>query len=343
MTSQIRDETTGLEEKVAFLRSPRAYPHRPASVRAIGTHMSWLFLTGTLAYKLKKPVRYPFLDFTTVGRRRHYCATELRLNRRLAGEVYRRLVPLRKDAAGDLNLSGRGAITDWLVEMEQLPEEGMLDHALGAGAVPIDQVVSVAEKLGCFYAAERPRRHAGYDYIKHLYVESEVNRKLLGGAQTRLAPVVPSSLLDRVEQLLSRFAPAILERIKAGCIVEGHGDLRPEHVFLGPPPRVIDCLEFDRRMRLIDPYDEVNFLGLECELLGAPWVGPTVLDIVESFIGRRPEPGLMAFYGAFRMVLRARICMAHLLDSHPRNPDVWPRKATRYVQLAERQCLIAEG
>ena len=97
------------------------------------------------------------------------------------------------------------------------------------------------------------------------------------------------------------------------------------------------------RMRLLDPYDEVNYLGLECEFLGATWIRPLLLDVVDAHLGRRPERRLMATYGAFRATLRARICLAHLLDAAPMEPDRWPGEARQYLELAERECIKAGG
>lgn len=333
----------GLAEKIRFLGSPEAYDPAPAQVEVIETHMSVVFLTGTLAYKLKRPVRYPFLDFTTPEARLRYCRTELRLNRRLAGDVYRRVVALRMDASGRLSLGGGdGEIVDWLIEMEQLPADDMLDERIRAGRVSTDDVVGLAEVLGRFYAAARPQVRGGRAYLRHLRKESEVNRRLLlrqgwGTRSDRTA-----SLLDSVDGLLARWTPALLARIAAGRIVEGHGDLRPEHICLRRPIVTIDCLEFDREMRILDPYDEVNYLGLECERQGAGWIRPLLLATLDDILGGRPEPGLIHTYAAFRAVLRARICMAHLLDAEPMQPDRWPREAAGYLALAEEECLRAE-
>lgn len=332
-----------LRAKIAFLSAPRAYPHRPSQVRPIETHMSWLFLTGSTVYKFKKPVKFPFLDFSTLGRRRHYCEAELRLNRRLADDIYRRLVPLCVDAEGELNLDGRGKVVEWLIEMEQLPHADMLDVRLRNGRVSPGEITAVAERLGHFYARARSQRSAGYAYLRHLEIESGVNRKLLTHRRCGLPSSRTTAVLDRVEALLDRFKPAIVERVRSGCVIEGHGDLRPEHVVLGPTPRLIDCLEFDRSMRLLDPYDETNYLGLECEMLGAAWIRPLLLKTVDQLVGRPPDAGLLGFYGAFRAVLRARICVAHLLDQVPMDPERWPREAERYLDVAERECAIAEG
>ncbi|HEY0919290.1 hypothetical protein [Devosia sp.] len=334
----------GLAEKRRFLAAPAAYPHAPARVDVIETHMSCVFLTGTLAYKLKKPVRYPFLDFTTLAARRRVCLTEVRLNRRLAGDVYRRIVPLRRGREGGLTLGGdSGEIVDWLIEMEQLPAAEMLDNRIAAGRVMPAEIVDIGRILGRFYAAARPQVRGGGVYPRHLERESTVNRALLlrQGWATRTEP--NAALLGRVEGLLERWAPAIHARIAAGRIVEGHGDLRPEHICLRRPIVAIDCLEFDREMRILDPYDEVNYLGLECERQGAGWIRPLLLATLEDVLGGRPEPALLHTYGAFRAVLRARICMAHLLDPEPQRPEHWPAAAQAYLALAEAECIRAGG
>ena len=332
-----------LAEKVSFLSSPEAYSHRPQRVQTIETHMSWVFLTGSLVYKLKKPVRYPFLDFTTLAVRKRLCATEVRLNRRLAGDVYRRLVALRRDAGGRPSIRGTGEIVDWLIEMEQLPADDMLDNRVRAGRVETDEVVAVAERLGQFYAAARPQVRLGGAYLAHLVEESSVSRELLMRPAWGLDARLTADILDRVERLLRQWSPIIRERIADGKIVEGHGDLRPEHICLRHPPTIIDCLEFDQNMRLLDPYDEVNYLGLECKMMGAGWIRPLLLTTLEGILGGRPEPQLMCTYGAFRAVLRARICLAHLLDPEPMQPYRWPSEARSYLSLAHAECLKAEG
>lgn len=341
ITTGGHSERVETADKVRFLSLPSTYPRLPP-VRVIETHMSWVFLAGELAYKFKKPVRYPFLDFSTLERRQRHSATELTLNRRLAPRVYRRLLALRLTQAGELTLGEDGEPVEWLIEMERLPEGLMLDRRLQTG-LPTAAIVAVGDKLGAFYSRAQPQYDGGDAYLEHLTTESAVNRKLLLRAGCPVPRSRAEVLLGRVEALLEQHAPTIAERAAKGWIVEGHGDLRPEHVCLQEEPQIIDCLEFDRNMRLLDPYDEVNYLGLECELLGADGVRPLLLDTVDSYLHRRPEPGLLATYGAFRAMLRARICIAHLLDPVPMQPDRWPREAERYLDLAERECAKAEG
>ncbi len=119
---------------------------------------------------------------------------------------------------------------------------------------------------------------------------------------------------------------------------EGHGDLRPEHIGLDGTPVVIDCLEFNRVLREVDPFDELAFLDLECRLLGAAWIGPRLSAHCVSVLHDSPPPEVMALYAAHRTLVRARLALTHLLDVSPRTPDRWKPQARRYV-VAAREAL----
>lgn len=322
--------------KVEFLSDPRAYEDGTRRVEVRETHMSWVFITDTLAYKLKKPVKYPFLDFSTLARRRFFCEEELRLNSRLAPKTYRRTVALRCDRSDGLSLGAdprKGRIVDWLVEMERLPQAEMLERRILDGCLTRTNVVALGARLAGFYASCRPEIADGELYLRHLAEEQAINRALLSRPGFALAEAV-SDPLDRVDRALQELTPAIRERIRSGLVVEGHGDLRPEHVCLVEPLQIIDCLEFSRAMRIIDPYDEVGYLGLECDMLGANWVRPLLFEILAGQLGGQPDPQLLAFYRGFRALLRARLCMAHLLEKPVRCPDKWKPLALRYVAAA---------
>jgi aminoglycoside phosphotransferase family enzyme len=140
--------------------------------------------------------------------------------------------------------------------------------------------------------------------------------------------------LDRLDAALSEYTPQLQARAAQRRVVDGHGDLRPEHVCLLRPPVVIDCLEFNAALRQVDPLDEIAYLGLECEMAGAPWVAARLFDACLRAWGDRPDPTLPPLYTAQRALLRARLALAHLLDAKPRKPDLWPVRARRYVERA---------
>jgi aminoglycoside phosphotransferase family enzyme len=330
-----------IEEKIRFLRDPGAHAPGTRQVEVRETHMSWLFLTGALVYKLKKPVRYPFLDFSTQALRHHFCEEELRLNRRLTRNVYLRVVALREDRAGRLSIGGEGRAIDWLVEMRQLHEEDTLERRIETGRATRDDFVKTAQVLAGFYAAQEPQIADGGAYLDHLWQEQAVNRAILKMAQLGLAEIAAGPLAA-VDAALLKLAPAIEHRIARGLIVEGHGDLRPEHVFIGAPVQIIDCLEFNRAMRIIDPHDEVNYLALECEMLGARDARTLLCGFVAKRLGNEPEPRLLALYRAFRALLRARLSIAHLLETPVRKPEKWRPLALRYLEVASRESIILQ-
>ncbi|GAB4522428.1 MAG: hypothetical protein Tsb0019_24200 [Roseibium sp.] len=325
-----------LEHKVAFLSSAPAYGGTKGAVEVIETHMAWVFLTESEVYKLKKPVRYSFLDFSSPEKRRLICEEELRLNRRLADDTYKEVLALRQEADGGLSLEGNGRIVDWLVVMKRLPEEACLHCRIAADLFRSDEAASLGTLLGNFYASLP--RETGTDYRLHLEEEHAVNRELLRDPQFGLGPadLLP---LDRFDAALRTMKTEFDDRLRTGPIVEGHGDLRPEHVFLVEPIQIIDCLEFNRSMRVLDPYDEVNYLGLECELLGAGWIRKVLLDALKKTLGNPPPPELLAFYGTFRALLRARLCLAHLLETPVRHEGKWRPLAKRCLEIAERESL----
>lgn len=326
---------TDVADKVDFLSRPETYGPDTERVEVRETHMSWVFLTERHVYKLKKAVTYPHLDFSTIEKRRRNCEAEVRLNRRLAKDVYLGVMALRRDAHG-LNLDGAGEVSDWLVHMVRLPEPDMLDQRIAAGRLSRENIDKLAHLLADFYARLPPETDTAY--LDHLAREQPINRSVLETPELGFRDAA-TPLLDVLDRAIDDLRPALEARIAAGRLVEGHGDLRPEHVCLNDTPKIIDCLEFNRRMRIVDPFDEVNYLGLECEIEGAAWIRPALLDVLERRIDHRPEPALMALYGTFRALLRARLSAAHLLEDHIRKPEKWGPETFRYLAQAEREAV----
>jgi uncharacterized protein len=316
--------------KVRSLSDATSFGPGVGRVQACETHMSWVFLTPTRVYKLKKPIVRPHLDFGTIERRRHFCEEEVRLNRRLAERTYLGVVPLRQRPKGGIGLGGGGPVADWLVEMMRLPQAQMLDERLAREQVAAGDVIRLADRLAGFYAG-LPAEDAGGVCLQRLRRELALDEELLSRPAFRLQAET-ASLVEAGKGALARYRTLIARR----PIVEGHGDLRPEHVCMIEPLQIIDCLEFDRAFRLVDPYDEVRYLGLECAVLGAGWVGPILLDRLAERLGNPPPPELLSLYAGLRALTRARLCLAHLLESPVRKPEKWRPLARRYLQEAER-------
>lgn len=339
MTGQAadRDADPGTESRLRFLMSRAAHGADPAAAQLIETHMSWVVIAGERVLKLKKPVRYPFLDFSTPQLREHNCREELRLNRRLAPQVYLGLLALqwhegRFALLPEDRLPAPGTTIDWLVLMRRLPAERMLDRVIATGALRPEDIDAVIALLARFYREAAPTTLGADAYLARMRREQAINRALL--VQPRFAGLQAGPVLDRLDAAIDAQAATLRERVLGHHVVDGHGDLRPEHVCLNRPPVIIDCLEFSAELRQVDPFDELTYLGLECAVAGASWVTQRVVDGVAAELGERPPDSLLHLYTANRAALRARLAVAHLLDPQPRTPDRWLPLGRRYLAHA---------
>ncbi|MDE2296432.1 MAG: hypothetical protein KGL36_13395 [Gammaproteobacteria bacterium] len=337
MTGATPRPEPALAEKVEAMRDPARYPGGVRCVETIETHYAWVFLTGTHAYKLKKPLCVDRMDHRTLAARHASCLAELRLNLRLAPGVYEAVVALARDARGELGVERVGEPVEWLVKMRRLPREAFLDQAIAAGTVRRAAVGAAAAKLADFYRRAVPWPIEPRAYVERIRAQVAANASALLAPDLGL-PYAPVRTVDVQQQdFLARHADLLAARAAAGRYIEGHGDLRPEHVYLGTPPCVIDCLEFDRDLRLLDPAEEIEYLALECEGLGAPWVGGVFADAYRAATGDAPPQPLRDFYRAHRAARRALIVGWHLRDPAYRDLEDWRSRAVDYLRLAVRE------
>jgi aminoglycoside phosphotransferase family enzyme len=322
-----------LAAKVAFLSRVKAYCGAARSVTVRETHMSWVFLTDGHAYKLKKSVRFPYLDFTSLARRKAACRAELHLNRRLAPGVYLDVVPLCQ-AEHDLAIGGPGGVIDWLVVMRRLDEAKTLEHVITRDGASRAQLDRLAVTLVAFYRRAPRVFVLPAAHLVHWRQSLAENRRGLLDARVHLAAGTVRGIDRILRRFLARRGRLLAHRVREGRIVDGHGDLRPEHIWLDDPIRIIDCLEFNARLRAVDPFDEIAYLSLECERLGRPEAGERIRRRVAMALRDGPSQHLFAFYRCHRAMLRARLAIAHLLEPDTRTPAKWPALARSYLALA---------
>jgi aminoglycoside phosphotransferase family enzyme len=327
-------------DKVAFLSDPRSYPQPTGSVEAVETHMSWVFLTDRHAWKLKKPRRIDHIDLASVEARRRHCGLEIRLNRRFTDDVYLGSVALRQQPDGALTFQGEGPEVDWLVKMRRLPASLMLDRMILEGRVRARDLHHLARDLGRFYLTCAPEPMSGGEFRARLAARVRGNERELRGYAHHVNGVLAEDLGERQLAFLEREHGLFDERVAAGRVVEGHGDLRPEHVCMEAVPRVIDCLEFDRELRIVDAAEELGYLALECERLGAPGLRDLIFDAYEAAADDAPYARLVHFYQSLHACSRAWLALRHLRDPAPRDPHRWPLVARDYLRLAEEHLAL---
>jgi aminoglycoside phosphotransferase family enzyme len=326
--------TASLEDKVAALRSPLAYDEWPKTISAIETHFAWVFLTDDHAFKLKKPVCTAYLDLSTVSARRFNCSEEFRLNQRLAPGVYLDVVPLTMDTEGAFRVGGGGVVVDWLVKMRRLPAALMLDCAMAADRVPVEQLAAVGRMLARFYRVQQCMGFDPRDYVARIRSQMEQDRSDLLAPELNITVALVESVAAAQASACDKAEPELMLRAQQRRIVEGHGDLRPEHICLTDPPCIIDSLEFSLDLRTLDPGEELAFLSVECERLGDVSPAERVLTDYRTESNDPITSQLLDFYRSRRATVRAKLVAWHLRDPAFSERADWRAQAEGYLQLA---------
>jgi uncharacterized protein len=304
-----------IEHILADLARPDAYPESfagPVEVRQ--THISAVFLAGPYAYKVKKPLDLGFLDFRTVEQRRHFCAEEVRLNRRLAPDVYLDVVPITR-AGERLRVGGSGAVVDYAVRMRRLPDDHSLAADLARGTLDTARMADVGRRLAAFHAAAdggpAVARHAGFDTVAFNARENFAQMAAYVGRSIS-APVY-GRLNDLTEAALAALEPLMTARTARGVPRDTHGDLRLEHVYRFPgaePPHdlvIIDCIEFNERFRFADPVSDLAFLTMDLLFRGRRDLADALTEAWFEAAGDEEGRDLLPFYLAYRAVVRAKV------------------------------------
>ena len=304
------------------LRDPAAYPHPVDTVEVRQTHISAVFLAGAHAYKVKKPVDLDFLDFTTLERRRHFCREEVRLNRRLAPDVYLGVVGIRRRDDGTLAVDGSlleegedGRLLEVAVKMRRLPAAATLEARLERG----EELGDLLERLGRRIADFHRRAEAGpeVDRFGRLEVVAGNARENLEQSRAHVGETVSPEVHRRIARALERrleeHGELIEERARRGVPRDTHGDLHLDHVYLLPdrePPEdlvVIDCIEFNERFRYSDPISDMAFLSMDLLFHGRPDLERRFSDAYLEASGDAEGAELLPFYRSYRAAVRGKV------------------------------------
>ena len=325
-----------LEEKVAALGSPLAYDERPRDIKVIETHFAWVFLANDYAFKLKKPVRTAYLDLSALAARRFNCVEELRLNQRLASRVYLDVVPLVVNAGGACRVGGDGLVVDWLVKMRRLPSALMLDSAIASGRIHPEPLAELGRMLAHFYAAQQCIAFDPCDYVNRIRSQMREDHFELLAPDLDLSASLVEAAAAAQASACAIVEPELRLRAEQRRIVEGHGDLRPEHICLTDPPCVIDSLEFSLDLRTLDPGEELAFLWVESARLGGASPAEQILSTYRAESGDPFTSRLLDFYRSRRAMVRAKLVAWHLLDPAFRERENWRAQAEEYLDFARR-------
>jgi hypothetical protein len=289
---------------VAALAEPRCYGRTTKAVGVVETHISWVFLTGRYAYKIKKPLKLPFLDFSSLKRRRHFCFEELRLNRRLAPELYLDVVPIGGPPQSPR--IGRKPAIEYAVKMREFDSDARLDRQLKADRVPRSAIVAFAERLAEFHRKLAPVRGAavaGSAASSALRNVADLVRERTSGRKRDL-----QKLQVWTERECTRLVGAFARRVAAGTHRECHGDLHLENLLMRKGTIVaFDALEFDARLREIDVISEAAFLAMDLIAHGRTDLAYAFLNRYLEIDGDYTSVDVLRFYLVYRALVRAKV------------------------------------
>lgn len=324
---------------VDAMSRPEFYPHRPETVDLVQTHISFIFIAGDYVYKVKKAVNFGFLNFTTVQKRRFYCAEEIRLNRRLAPEIYLKTIEIRQGVDGHLHLGQKGRIVDYAVVMKRIPLDRMLIKLLIEGKVGLDLMDSIAARLVKFHRTaetnERINSIGGIKTVKKNHDENfDQTPKYIGITITKEKYALIKSYAN---QFLDKQRTLLEQRVRNHRIRDCHGDLHLEHICLDNGNIVIfDCIEFNKRFRYVDVAAEVAFLAMDLDYRGYPEHARAFIKAYVKHSGDHEVERLTDFYKCYYAYVRGKVMSFRMDDRslNKKDQEEAIQTAARYFDLA---------
>jgi len=291
------------------LLNPTAFPGKVKKVNLIQTHISWVFLTGKYVYKVKKPVNFGFLDFSTLKKRKFYCQKEIELNRRLSPQLYLKILPITSKN-GKVKIGGRGKIIEWAVVMRRLPQERIMSSLLKKGKITKDILKRLAKTLADFHQkAEDSKVKKKYKSVKIIKYNWKENFQ-----QTRgfIGKTISKKSYDFIENEVAGFFKGnkklFQKRIKEEKIKWCHGDLHSGNIFIvGGEIYIFDCIEFNERLTCLDVASDVAFLAMDLDFFNKSRDSDYFIENYLKYSKDLEILKLLNFYKCYRAFVRGKV------------------------------------
>ncbi len=321
------------------LLSPDPYPDHPPAIQLAETHISLVFLTGNYVYKVKKPVNFGFLDFTTLEKRKYYCEQEMTLNRRLAPSLYLGIVNITEEN-GQISLEGKGRTVEYAVKMKQIPEDFLLNRLLEKKEVTPGMIEAITKTLVRFYlTAETNERIKSFGRPERVKQDTDENfEQTERYIDVTLSRERYQAIKERTDHFFRAQERVFHRRIQEERIRDCHGDLRLEHIFWGEEISIFDCIEFNERFRYTDVAADIAFLAMDLDYHGREDLSDL---FIRSYLQASEDHGLMDlldFYKCYRAYVRGKVESFRLDDPviSPEEKRGARERAQRYFDLAHR-------
>ncbi len=313
------------------------YPENPKKVEFSETHISLLFFTENHVYKVKKPVDFGFLDFTTLEKRKFYCHQEVELNRRLTDDVYFGVIEISEEDGG-ISLDGRGEVVEYAVKMRRISDNLLMSRLLEQGKVMGQMIARVAEKLVVFYrSADTNEEISGYGKPERIRQDTDENFEQ---THTYIGRTISRQAFEAIQvgtnSFLTEKRASFERRIEDGKIRDCHGDLRSEHIYLEDEILIIDCIEFNQRFRYTDVAADIGFLAMDLDYRGRWDLSRHLIDSYIRMSGDQEIMRVLDFYKCYRAYVRGKVESFRLDDPNipPGEKEEAMRRARRFFRLS---------
>jgi aminoglycoside phosphotransferase family enzyme len=296
------------EDMIDSLKRPDAYDEKADEIRMIQTHVSWVFLTGGFAYKIKKPVDFGFLDFTTLEKRKRFCKREIEINRMFSPELYLGILPVNKHYE-TIKINGKGETIDYVIKMKELPQENLMDSLLDGNKIGTDVIESIVKILVNFYSRtdtyRLPNSVGSLDTVKFNWKENFTQ------TEPFIGKTIDQKNFDMIKSKVSHFmdnnSALFAKRLKEGHVKWCHGDLHSGNIFVvGNKVYIFDAIEFNERFACSDVASDIAFLSMDLDFRHRKFLS----DIfVRKYIEKSGDDitKILDFYKCYRAFVRGKV------------------------------------
>lgn len=292
------------------LISNAQFPESCPCPELIETHISWVIVCESYVYKIKKPMHYSFLDFSTLEKRKYYCEREVELNKRLTVDIYLDVLPVKKTSSGIFIGDGDGEVIDYAVKMRKLERDKQMDMLLLENKVTHSDIQNLAETIANFHKKADVIHEKNFLDVQKMFNDLEAENIYLSKHLNTNSGIIISNALTTSDRFIERNKELLAARLKAGFFRDCHGDLHSRNIFLLSSPQPFDCLEFNDDFRQIDVLNDVAFLCMDLDAFGKKDLSDLFLNCYNKLfpsITTDDDLRLFIYYKSYRANIRAKV------------------------------------
>ena len=320
------------------LQNPAALPDKTEGVSVVQTHISIVFVADEFVYKVKKPVNFGFLDFSTLEKRKHYCKKEIELNRRLSKDIYLNVLPIMFDGKKHILGGASGDVVEYAVNMRRIPDERLMISVFERGELTSDHLERIAGVLADFHLTTlRTPEIDQFGEPEAFRVNTDENFEQV---EKYIGTIIQQNEFEALKKWTNDFYRSnrglFYERIKAGRIRDCHGDLHMEHICFTEPISIIDCIEFNDRFRYSDTVADIAFLLMDLEYHEGEDYSKALWNEYKEMAGEMNIDSLLTFYKVYRAFVRGKVNSFQVDDD-----NISSEKKEEAIQTARKYFKLA--